>query len=198
LSVPGSTAKRSWRSLKTKNLKLARRELHRRRCGLKPVEAASTVTCGDVIRRYQDDRLSGMTSGKPGPAACPRIGGEILHQPPSLLDKVPVDAVTNALRSVLRYIGSRSFARLKADRAGTGLSTSTLNTLSKRILMGHPLRDREIQSSRRSATLPFHLEGPHCRETMPHNSDELHKLAAVFFARRKNSACSDGRRSSRG
>jgi hypothetical protein len=81
--------------LKTKNLKLAREELHRRRCGLKPVEAASTVTCGDVIRRYKDDDYPD-DQRQARPARAHELEARFCTNLLPFWDKVPVDAVTNA------------------------------------------------------------------------------------------------------
>ena len=61
---PHINGKRTWRSLKTKNLKLAREELHRRRAassaGSNPFAPKATLlvrvkTAGEVIRRYESD-----------------------------------------------------------------------------------------------------------------------------------------------
>lgn len=51
---PWIDSKRTWRSLETKNLKLAKEGLHRRKSGVKK-RTESDVTCGDVIRAYKDD-----------------------------------------------------------------------------------------------------------------------------------------------
>jgi integrase len=103
-------------------------------------------------------------------------------------DKVPVDAVTNATCD--RYCDYRVklIRAAQADRAGTRAVDLDLNTLSNafswatrcEIVKSNPVADRPLYHSTSKVR--------HCRETMPHNSDELHKLAAVFFARRKNSA----------
>jgi hypothetical protein len=55
---PKIRGKRTWRSLDTKNLKHAREELHKRRSGLKVVEAEkakTSLTVGDILLRYQKD-----------------------------------------------------------------------------------------------------------------------------------------------
>jgi integrase len=184
---PWINGKRSWRSLKTKNLKLAREELHRRRCGLKPVEAASTVTCGDVIRRYQDDDYPD-DQRQARPARAHELEARFCTNLLPFWDKVPVDAVTNATCD--RYCDYRVklIRAAQADRAGTRAVDLDLNTLSNafswatrcEIVKSNPVADRPLYHSTSKVR--------HCRETMPHNSDELHKLAAVFFARRKNSA----------
>jgi hypothetical protein len=56
---PVLSGRRTWRSLGTKNLKLAREELHRRRAGVSHAllvkSEPAAVTVGEIIRRYQKD-----------------------------------------------------------------------------------------------------------------------------------------------
>jgi hypothetical protein len=92
---PWIKGKRTWRSLETRNLKLAREELPRRRSGLQPIEAESTVTCGDVIRRYQADDYPD-DQRQPRPARAHELEVRFCTNLLPFWDKVPVDAVSPA------------------------------------------------------------------------------------------------------
>ena len=94
---PWIAGKRTWRSLETENLKLAKEELHRRKAGVKKPAKKGTpvvVTCGDVIRRYQKDKYPDNQRQK-RPARSHEL--EERHCLTLLLfwDEIPVDDVTN-------------------------------------------------------------------------------------------------------
>ena len=52
---PWIQGKRTFRSLETENLKHAKEELHRRRSGYKQESKETTMTVGEVLRRYKTD-----------------------------------------------------------------------------------------------------------------------------------------------
>lgn len=182
---PWIDGKRTWRSLETKNLKLAKEELHRRKSGVTK-RHESDVTCGEVIRAYKDDN-------------CPddqrQIRPEItlekeLRYCGNLLpfwDHIQVEDVTHATCD--RYCDWR-VAKIKKKqkrREGTRAVDLDLNTLSNafrwavrnELVDQNPVADRPLYHSSEKVR--------HCRETMPRNADDLHKLVGHIMDRRSNS-----------
>ena len=173
----------SWtfRSLKTKNLKHAREELHRRRSGLSPLAAPSDdppLTVGDILRRYQKDSF-------PDRQKQPRQGRTLECETRNctmLLKfwaRVPVNDLS--LIACDRYHEWRKKRILR----GTGDRTVDLemNTLSNAILWGMRLdliRQNPLGFRRPRYCISRHVR--HCREFMPHDTEALHEVGALLLA----------------
>ncbi len=183
---PHIDGKRTWRSLRTKNLKFAREELHRRRAAAlsgnssygrtngHPDTQVSTV--GEVIRRYEHDNYPDRHLNSRPEATradeerhCDTLLG--------FWNAITVNSVTVAVCD--RY---REW-RLERIKQGVGLRAidRELNTLNnafryatRRELVGkNPLVDRpRYQPSKLVA---------HCRQFMPGNADELHEIARQLY-----------------
>jgi integrase len=182
---PFVNGKRTCRSLKTKNLKFAREELHRRRAvalsGKSPYEAVngsvlSAVTVGEVIRTYQqaeypDKRLNSRpeSTRKDEERNC-----EVLLE---FWNAVPVNSASIAVCD--RY---RDW-RLGRIKRGKGLRTTDceLNTLNnafryalrRELVQKNPLLGRSKYQSSKMVV--------HCRQFMPGNAEELHEAARQLF-----------------
>ena len=183
---PWSKGKRTWNSLKTKNLKLEKEEYHRRKSGV-PKANPTSVTCGDVIRRYQKDDYPDDQRQK-RPDRAHELETRFCTNLLPFWDTINVDSVTNATCD--RYCDYRVklIKAAQADRDGTRAVDLDLNTLSNAFNWATRV---ELAKTNPVANRPlYHAASKvhHCRETMPHNVDELHKLATVFFNRRSNSA----------
>ena len=183
---PHIDGKRKWRSLRTKNLKFAREELHRRRAaafsGNSPYARTTgqagtqASTVGEVIRRYQHDNYPDrhLNSRPEATRADEERHCDILL---GFWNVVPVNSVTVAVCD--RY---RAW-RLERIKQGVGLRTidrelNTLNnafryTTRRELVSKNPLVDRpRYQSSKMVA---------HCRQFMPGNADDLHEIARQLF-----------------
>ena len=185
---PWVRGKRTWRSLETKNLKLAKEELHRRRSGLQPKkeESDSEVTVGDVIRAYvevgyPDDQRQQRPD-------CTKIKeARFCRNLLPFWDRVLASEVTNKICDDYSDYRVKAIQKKQPTRNGTRAVDLDLNTLSNafswatrtELVDRNPLRDRP----------GYHTSAMvrHCRETMPANADEAHRVAGVFFNRRSNS-----------
>jgi integrase len=201
---PWIDGKRTWRTLETENLKLAKEELHRRKAGVKKSDQKGTtvaVSCGDVIRRYQKD-------GYPDDQRQKRPGRshELEEQHCLTLlpfwDEIPHDVVTNGtcdrfcdyrvklIREAQRPVeaDAEDAEDVTRRRDGTRAVDLDLNTLSNAFAWA--MRAELVKANPVANRPTYHSESKvrHCRETMPHNVDELHQLAAVFLNRRSTSA----------
>lgn len=185
---PHINGKRTWRSLKTKNLKLAREELHRRRAassaGSSPYAPKATLpvrakTAGEVIRRYQSENYPDRhLNTRPE-----RTKDEEERHCELLLlfwNTIQVDAITIGTCDKYREW------RLKRIKRGTGLRTidRELNTLHyafryavrREVLVRNPLTDRPKYQPSKLVV--------HCRQFMPGNADDLHEAASQLFKSR--------------
>lgn len=173
---PKSNGKFTFRSLKTKNQKHAKEELHRRRSGVTNATKVSTITTGAVIRKYQEDDYPDQQR-QPRPARMHELEERNCKFLLPFWDKIPLDDVTIA--NCDRYHDSR--CSKMARGVGHRAVDLDLNTLSNAFVWAcrcemvklNPLAKRPRYCSEK------HVR--HCREFMPGDADELHKLAALFF-----------------
>ncbi len=174
---PWIQGKRTFRSLETENLKHAKEELHRRRSGYKHESKETTMTVGEVLRRYKTDRYPDKSKDHRPPlmAALEATNVEMLLQ---WWEKIPVDDVTPATCD--KYFEWRK-AKVKKGSTGKRTVDLDLNTLTNalswaqrcELIKFHPLpkRPRYVKTS----TIQ------HCREFMPSDADELHHIAQIFL-----------------
>jgi hypothetical protein len=87
---PKIDGKFTFRSLKTSNLKHAKEEFHRRRSGITNVQKPSTITVGDVIRKYPDQQCQER------PARMHELEERNCKFLLKFWDKLPVNSVTTA------------------------------------------------------------------------------------------------------
>jgi len=167
---------RTWRSLKTSNLKLAREELYRRRSGVVVTDEKSTTTVGEIIRNYQKDDYPDQQR-QLRPARMHELEERNCAVLLPYWDKISVDGVT--LAECDRYHDWR-VENIKRG-AGHRAVDLDLNTLSNAFLWAcrcelvtvNPLASRPRYCSEKFVH--------HCREYMPVDADELHRLAQLFF-----------------
>jgi integrase len=185
---PWAKGRRTWSSLNTKNLKLAKEELHKRRSGLKLVEEdESDVTCGDVIRKYQSDEYPDDQRQRRPDRAYELEDRFCLNLLP-FWDAINVDAVTAATCDKYCDYRVKLIKAAQPDREGTRAVDLDLNTLSNAFQWA--IRAELVKTNPLANRPHYHPASKvkHCRETMPRSADELHQLAAVFLNRRTNSA----------
>lgn len=166
----------TFRSLKTKNQKHAKEELHRRRSGVTSAARPSTVTVGAVIRKYQEDDYPDQQRQK-RPARMHELEERNCKFLLPFWDKVPVDQVTIA--NCDRYHDARCKAMVRGQ--GHRAVDLDLNTLSNAFVWACRC---ELVKVNPLATRPRYCSEKHvhhCREYMPANADELHKLATLLF-----------------
>ena len=184
---PGINGKRTWRSLKTKNLRFARERLRRRRSCITrvpciepamPMQGADPelAVVGDVIRCYQkggylDKHLSQRPEGtrKDEERHC-----TILLK---FWRNIGVVAVTDAvcdsyhdwrIGHVQQGIGNRA-----VDRELNTLNNAFRYAKRRGLIRVNPLADRPKYQSSKFVR--------HCREFMPGSSDELHACAGLLM-----------------
>ena len=183
---PFINGKRTWRSLKAKNLKFAREELHRRKSAVSSGKnpycerkdgPLCARTVGDVIRLYQQDKYPDkhLNTRTESTRADEERNCETLLL---FWDSIPVDSVSVATCD--RY---RDW-RLKRIKRGKGLRTidCELNTLNNAFRYG--VR-RELAQKNPLADRPKYQPSKlvvHCRQYMPGNADELHAAARHLFS----------------
>jgi hypothetical protein len=171
----------TWRSLGTKNLKLAREELHKRRIKGEAsyVPKPTVVTTGQVIRCYEQDGYSDRHREK-------RTGRTMTKEKKNcetllkFWQHIPVDAVT--LAACDRYHEWRKKNIMKGY-AGNRTVDMELTTLSNAFLWS--CRKELVRSNPMSVYRPRYCSDKnirHCREFMPNDSDELHRIAELMFA----------------
>jgi integrase len=178
---PKVRGKRTWRSLETKNLKHAREELHKRRSGLKVIEAEKAkinLTVGDILQRYQKDgypdRYRQLRQGR-------TLEGETNNCKllMKFLGKYLVTEISLALLDKYHTWRKEHITRGTGDRS----VDMELNTLSNALLWG--MRCDLIQHNPINFRRPRYCSAKnvrHCREFMPHDTEALHEVASLLFA----------------
>jgi hypothetical protein len=177
---PHINGRRTWRSLGTQNLKLAREEHHKRRVnGQIAYAPRNAVATGEVIRCYEQD-------GYPDRHKEKRAGRTLTKETKNcetllkFWEHVPVDAVT--LAACDRYHEWRKKNIMKGY-AGNRTVDMELTTLSNAFLWS--CRKELVRSNPMSVYRPRYCSDKnirHCREFMPNDADELHRIAELMFA----------------
>ena len=170
----------TWRSLGTKNLKLAREELRKRRIKGEAsyVSKPTIVTTGQVIRCYEQH-------GYPDRQKQKRQGRTLTMETKNcqtllkFWEHIATDAVT--LATCDRYHEWRK----KNVKCGTGNRAVDLEltTLSNAFLWA--CRLELVRSNPMSIYRPRYCSDKsirHCREFMPNDADELHRIVELMFA----------------
>ena len=179
---PVLSGRRTWRSLGTKNLKLAREELHRRRAGVSHAllvkSEPAAVTVGEILRRYQKD-------GYPDRQKQPRVGRtlEMETRNCSVLlkywDKFPANEI-----SLVEYDRYHEWRRKNATKGrGDRAVDMEFNTLSNAVLWAMRcdlIRQNPLNFRRPRYCCAKNVR--HCREFMPHDTEALHEIAALMFS----------------
>jgi len=171
----------TWRSLGTKNLKLAREELRKRRIKGEAsyIPTPTVVTTGQVIRCYEQDGYSDRHREK-------RTGRTLTKEKKNcetllkFWQHISVDAVT--LAACDRYHEWRKKNIMKGY-AGNRTVDMELTTLSNAFLWA--CRKELVRSNPMSVYRPRYCSDKtirHCREFMPNDADELHRIAELMFA----------------
>jgi integrase len=194
---PTINGKRTWKSLKTKNLKLAKEEFRRRRSaedrGENPYaekqdppadeekkKAASLV--GDALRCYDEDDCPDRNRKK-RPAlmlAAEKANVEILLP---FWDAVIPDDITIALCDKYHDKRVEEITRGEGDRT----VDLELNTLRNALRWG--CRCELIKHMPLPEGWPRYHTGTavhHCREFMAHDADEVHQIASHLFRHGKS------------
>jgi integrase len=186
---PWVDGKRTWESLGTENLKLAKETYHKRVAGLpagvtkKTTSTASVPagpTMGQVIRKYEDD-------GYPDKHKALRIGPTLESEKnhcKTLLqfwDNIPVDsagpAACDRYHSWRKDQGFRhGLGNRQVDRELNTLNNACRWAARSELIRFNPLAQRPKYQR--------YSEIKHCREFMPQNADELHASAAILFEHR--------------
>lgn len=169
----------TWRSLGTQNLKIAREELHKRR--VKGQEAYSkpiAVNTGQVIRCYEKDGYPDRHK-QPRQERTLRVERDNCKKLLEFWEHVATEAVTLAVCD--RYHEWRT----KHIKRGSGNRTvdMELTTLSNAFLWAS--RKELVRSNPMSIYRPRYCSDKnvqHCREFMPNNADEVHRIAELLFA----------------
>jgi integrase len=183
---PTLNGKRTWRSLKTKNLKSARKKLRWCRSGVAraprvqpevfPRVDSELAIVGDVIHRYQEDGYldKDLNQRPEGTRRDEERHCTILIK---FWKNLEISAATEAA------CDSYHDWRISRVQQGTGNRAidRELNTLNnacryakRRGLIGvNPLADRPRYQSSKSVR--------HCREFMPGSADELHACAGILM-----------------
>ncbi len=170
----------TFRSLKTRNRKHATEEFFRRRsavgAGEDPYAEPKATTVGEVIHRYRKD---GYLDRDLQPRPPITLADEERHCNTLLQfwDTVAVEVVTDATCDKYRDWRKKRVQQGTGDRA----IDRELNTLNnafryckrREVVAVNPLADRpRYQPSSKVR---------HCREFMPDDADELHRIAALLF-----------------
>jgi integrase len=177
---PFIEGKRTWRSLRTTKITVARAELRRRRAarqtGDEEPEPEYLRTVGEVICQYQG-------ANYPDKQLNPRSDGTRSEEARHCVLLVKFwDSVRVKRTSIVTCDQYRDW-RLKRLKQGTGLRTidrelTTLNNAfrfayRKGLVARNPLVDRPKYQSSKNVE--------HCRQFMPGNADELHDIAKLLF-----------------
>lgn len=176
----------TFRSLLTKNLKLAKEEYHRRKVsraagpGNSPrirISDAAEVIVGVVIQRYVEDGCPDRFR-KERPIKTKQTEQHNCETLLEYWDRIPFSGLT--LAACDRYHDWR------CDRITRGTGDRTvdleLNTLSNALLWG--CRKEIIPHNPLAVRRPRYCSDKnvhHCREFMPASVEELHFLAAIFM-----------------
>ena len=175
----------TFRSLNTKSIKQAKDELARRvtkrLTGSEPtaVVRPAVVTTGQVIRCYEQDGYSDRHREK-------RAGRTLTKEKKNcetllkFWQHIPVDAVT--LAACDRYHEWRKKNIMKGY-SGNRTVDMELTTLSNAFLWS--CRKELVRSNPMSVYRPRYCSDKnirHCREFMPNDADELHRIAELMFA----------------
>ena len=179
---PFVNGRRTWRSLLTQNLKFAREELHRRRAGvsysLLVKSEPAPVTVGEIIRRYQKDDY-------PDRQKHPRQGRTLESETRNcsvllkFWDYFAADKVSLVECDRYHDWRKRRIARGIGDRA-VDMEMSTLNNAILWSLRRGLIRQNPLNFRRPRYCSAKNVR--HCREFMPHNTEDLHEIAAILFS----------------
>jgi hypothetical protein len=178
---PFIDGRRTWRSLRTTKITLARAELRRRKAarqsGEDELEPKYLRTTGEVIRKYQDADYPDKQLN----ARSIRTRKEEERHCVLLLKFW--DSVRVKRTSIVTCDEYRDW-RLKRRKQGTGLRTidrelTTLNNAfrfayRKGLVARNPLVDRPKYQSSKNVE--------HCRQFMPGDANELHEPAKLLFS----------------
>ena len=173
---PKINGKFTFRSLMTKNQKHAKEEFHRRRSGVTNTAKISTITTGAVIRKYQESDYPDQQRQQ-RPARMHELEERNCKVLLPFWDKIPVDEVTIA--NCDRFHDTRCSKIVRGE--GHRAVDLDLNTSSNAFVWACRC---EMVKLNPLATRPRYCSEKyvhHCREFMPGNANELHKLAALFF-----------------
>jgi len=179
---PHINGRRTWRSLKTPNLKLAREEFHKRRVkGQVAYVPKTAVYTGQIIRCYEGD-------GYPDRHKQKREGRTLtmeLKNCETLLkfwEHIPADSVTLAVCD--RYHEWRK-KNIQHGCAGDRTVDLELTTLSNAYLWS--CRKELVRSNPMQIYRPRYCSSKnvrHCRQFMPNDADELHAIVELMFTDR--------------
>jgi len=174
---PWIDGRRTWRSLETENLKLAKEELHRRKAGVRQ-NGHNALLVGQIIQRYQKDGYPDAQR-LPRPARMHSLEEKNCQNLLSFWARVKVADVSLAVCD--RYHDWR------CERIQRGLGHRAvdldLNTLSNAFIWG--ARCEMVQANPISSRPRYCAEQhvAHCRNFMPTDADHLHTIAGRLFAR---------------
>ncbi len=172
-----------FRSLGTKNLKHAREEKSRREFkraqGIDPQPRPTAITVGEVIENYAKHNYPDRKLGD-----RPEMGQKSEADKCEMLkrywDKIIVVDVSAAECDRYRKWRKKQMVR---DTSGNRIVDLELNTLSNafsyatrcELIKSNPIAERPHYVSAKDVT--------HCRESMPEDTDEVHKIAQKFFTK---------------
>ena len=171
------SGKRTFRSLKTKNLKIAK-ERHQSNCGQNGHQAESKLKVGDILDRYEaDGYLDENLENRPAAteaeekrhcAILRKFWTEIRVQ----------DVFDPTCDSYFLWRKRPENLKQGKGRRTTDRELNTLNNAFKYakrlgLIRVNPLADRPRYQKSTSVK--------HCREFCPRNVDELHEAAALLF-----------------
>ena len=185
---PTISGKRTWRSLKTKNLRRARKKLRWLRSGITRAPCARSglsprlelegAAVGDVIRRYREDgyldkHLNERTDAtrKAEERHCAILLKFWRDVETNTVTDASCDAYHDWRVAHVQYgTGNRA-----ADRELNTLSNAFRYAKRRGLIRSNPLMGRPRYQSPKFVR--------HCREFMPGNADELHACAGLLMQR---------------
>ncbi len=187
---PTINGKRTWRSLGTKNLKLAVVEFRRRRSmedkGESPYAVAEppprAITVGECLDRYEEDGYPDRKR-KARPVSTHKAEATNVQVLRAFWSEIPIDDITVATCDKYHDRRVSEVSRGSGDRT----VDLELNTLRNALLWA--ARCEIIRHVPPMDLWPRYCDDStvrHCREFMVHSADELHDVASHFFRHGKS------------
>jgi integrase len=177
---PSLNGRRTWRSLKTKNLKHARETLHKNRTESKDGQnfqiELKTLTVGDILRRYQNDGFPDKHLGKRSARSIENETyhcGNLLKFWDVILFREVNDTICDKYADWRKKRVTQGTGERMVDRELTTLNSAFRYAKRRAMISFNPLIDRPRYQTAKMVR--------HCREFMPGSADELHQFAGKLM-----------------